>query len=72
MSPGGAGVRIKSVDVSTGGGAISSIPEEVGAVLEMGGGSGGASELVDEVFEESNTRGEGTKEEAVGGRKGFL
>ena len=71
-SPGGASVRSKSVDVGASGGAIGSIHEEVGAVLGTGADSGGANVLVDEVFEEPNTRGGGATgiEEAIGGDGG--
>ena len=50
-SPGGECIRSKSVEVS--GGGIDSIREEVGEVSDRGAGCGGASNLVDDVFEES-------------------
>ena len=50
-SPGGESIGSKSVEVS--GGGIGSIREEVGEVLDTGAGCGGASNLVDDVFEES-------------------
>ena len=49
-SPGGECIRSKSVEVS--GGGIDSIREEVGEVSDRGAGCGGASNLVDDVFEE--------------------